>query len=127
MRFRRIKRISEEILNEPVEIHLSSALEDEIGCIALVNNSLHIFVNSNICKSEEQVVATVVHEIAHKLSKTKYHDNEYYRNQDKVAEVFSSRMNIPKENLDKLLSGINVKEILECSGRYQGVRKYGQR
>jgi hypothetical protein len=103
IRFKAIKEIAEEVLGEPVEIHLSSQLRDIVGCIAQIDGSLHILINSNICKTEEQVVAVTIHEISHKLAGSSSHCNLFYNHQDKLVETFSKRLSLDSSTLFRLL------------------------
>ena len=110
IRFRAIKRVAEDVLNREVEIHLSSQLIDRIGCIAEINHSLHILINSNIVKTEEQVIAVVIHELAHVKSKSFSHTNLFYSEQEKLVKIFSKRLGVSKDILRRLLVNIHVYE-----------------
>lgn len=109
IRWKKIKKVTEEILGKPAKIHLSTALIKLIAfCDVEETGETNILISAYKCKSEEQIVAAVSHELAHiKLTEIKHlaynlHTTEFYSEQSEILKVFEEKMNL--KNLNQVIT-----------------------
>jgi hypothetical protein len=88
IKWKRLKRIAEEISGMDVDIHLTTS-EDIRGYNALLNMSkgkADVYINGMNLKSEEQVVEGLGHELAHALLADSNHGEVFEKKRREIIK-----------------------------------------
>lgn len=93
MKWLKIKALLGEILGRPVDILMSTELDDNIRSAVEFNQShVVLYMNARFCKDVESVIENVAHEITHVLLWSNVHDNEFSQKLACIHEDLKERM-----------------------------------
>lgn len=81
IKWKRLKKIAEEIAGKPVHISASTLVENMRAGVVDNGKEVEILINLNVIKSLEEVIKAIAHELAHVVLQT---DNE-----NKIEKLWS--------------------------------------
>ena len=94
IRWKKIKYLVTSLLRKDVQIHLTTSLTNVVAFICEEDNQVKILISSMRCKTEEEVIVAIAHEISHVQAKTNDHTNEFYEQMDKNISFFEKELNL---------------------------------
>lgn len=86
----RLREICEELTGLPVKFYLGEMHEHERACVLKEGNEIEIAMNLLYCKTLEDVVDNLAHELAHVLS-NKEHTDEFEKKFNELRAIIMNK------------------------------------
>jgi predicted metal-dependent hydrolase len=103
IKWKKIANIASEVAGEQITIHGSTELPSDISSyVQLLDEKCEILLNLNVIKSDEQILESLAHELAHLKNGSTVHDIRFADESAYVLEKLQDRY-YEGEQVDKEL------------------------
>jgi hypothetical protein len=104
IKWTRLRRICGVIVKRDVEITLTTHLNNDVrGAVLDDRGTIEVLINGAKCKTEEEVLSVVAHEITHVITGSEHHDENFAKTYAAtvklVREMYSYGNHVEGENV----------------------------
>ena len=93
IKWTRLRKISEDIVDRKVSINLSTdaGIDGYIALTEFNKEKVNVFVNGNKCKDISEVIDALSHELAHVNTNSRDHDNKHSAEWERIKTEMIKR------------------------------------
>lgn len=88
---KRLATLARRVTNRPVSVTVTTALDESIRSSVVFNpDGADVFINGNLCKTEEDVLDALAHELAHVTRGTNDHGDGFESEWNRILKLLTA-------------------------------------